>query len=99
MSVTGQSCKAKVYDSSDKCNGRLSIRNPCNSATLHLGATNLKSCTDVNLSWDYPTSNLTIVIETPFTQRRQPYAVNLKDHCEFDCKMYRILDETVKKLN
>ena len=52
----------------------------------------LKSCTEVNLSWDYPTNNLTIIIETPFTQQHQPYAVNLDNYWLFGVQPYRILN-------
>ena len=91
-SVRGESCEAKVFNSPGQCESRLSIPRPCVSATLNLGATNLKTCTDVRLSWDYPTNNLTMVIETPFTQQRQPYAVNLDSYWVFGGTTYRVLD-------
>lgn len=90
--VRGESCKAEVYDSSDVCESRLFIPRECDSATLNLGTTNFKSCIDVKLSWDYPTNNLTIIIEIPFTQQHQPYTVNLDSYWIFGGKTYRILD-------
>ena len=90
--VGSKSCEAKVFDSPGSCQSRISILKPCDSATLSLGTTHLKSCTEVNLSWDYPTNNLTIIIETPFTQQRQPYAVNLDNYWLFGVQPYRILN-------
>ncbi|CAF1218918.1 unnamed protein product [Didymodactylos carnosus] len=90
--VRGKSCEAQVYNSPGVCESRLFIPQPCDSATLELGATNFKTCTDVRLSWDYPTNNLTMIIETPFTQQRQPYAVNLDSYWMFGGKTYRVLD-------
>ncbi|CAF1415232.1 unnamed protein product [Rotaria sordida] len=90
--VRGESCEAKVYSSPGVCESRLFISKPCDWATLNLGATDFKTCTDVRLSWDYPTNNLTMIIETPFTQQRQPYAVNLDSYWVFGGTTYRVLD-------
>jgi hypothetical protein len=90
--VERKSCEAKVFDSPGSCQSRIYLPKPCDSATLNLDVTNLKSCTEVNLSWDYPTNNLTMIIETPFTQQHQPYAINLDNYWLFGIQTYRILN-------
>ncbi|CAF1435068.1 unnamed protein product [Didymodactylos carnosus] len=90
--VGRQSCEAKVSDPPGSCRSRIYLSKPCASATLNLGVTSLKSCTEVNLSWDYPTNNLTMIIETPFTQQHQSYAVNLDNYWLFGIQTYRILN-------
>ena len=90
--VGRNSCEAKAFDSPGSCRSQIYLPKPCDAATLNLGTTALKSCTEVNLSWDYPTNNLTIIIETPYTQKHQPYAVNLDNYWLFGIRTYRILN-------
>jgi hypothetical protein len=66
----------------------------CTSATASLATTDFKSCDKVDFSWAYPLNNLTIIIETPFTQRHQPYSIHI-DNRQFKLyplPIYRILD-------
>jgi len=58
--------------------GGVSFPNDCNSKILNLANTELaKSSTSVGLFWSYPVNTMTLIIETPFTQKREPYAISI----------------------
>jgi hypothetical protein len=93
-SITDESCKALVYDSSNPCSSSVVVSRSCTSATLDLGETRFKTCTEVYLFWAYPMNNLTITVVTPFTKERHPCAINIQNVIikDYDVGMYRILD-------
>ena len=86
--------RSRLYDSSTPCHGIISVPGSCTSATARLATTTLKSCDAVGINWGYPMNNLTIIIETPFTQQRQPYAIHIDNWFFklYPLPMYRILD-------
>ena len=96
--VTRELCNAQVHDSPDSCDSIINIPKSCNSATLSLKGTHFTSCTEVNLFWNYPKNNLTVIIETPFTKQRQPYAVNFDNNFGFGIPLYRIVDGKETKI-
>jgi hypothetical protein len=60
------------------CYIRVSFAHGCNSSTLTLDNSKFaKLCSSVSLFWSYPTNNLTTIIETPYTQPRQPFTIHL----------------------
>ncbi|CAF4488334.1 unnamed protein product, partial [Rotaria magnacalcarata] len=45
---------------------------------LNLANTEIaKSWEKVQINWNYPVDEMTLIIETPFTQKRQPYAISI----------------------
>ncbi|CAF1288785.1 unnamed protein product [Rotaria sordida] len=56
----------------------VSFPNDGSPQVLKLADTELiKSSTSVEFFWSYPVDVLTLIIETPFTEKRQPYAVSI----------------------
>ncbi|CAF0909576.1 unnamed protein product [Rotaria sp. Silwood1] len=96
--IKQESCTVKILDSSLPCWSGITSPRTCKSAILNLGDTKYKSCTTVGLGWwSDSTNSLTINIETPFTQERQPYAIRLnneqlKQFKDYDVRIYRILN-------
>jgi hypothetical protein len=67
------SCDAYYYDYG-LCSDSISSPPGCKETKLDLANTNTsKTCTSVHLFWNYPVANLTTIIETPFTQKKQAY--------------------------
>ncbi|CAF1006880.1 unnamed protein product [Rotaria sordida] len=89
-----ESCEATVLDSSDPCWSSIVVPRSCESATFNLGTMRFKLCTKVGFMWSYPLHNLTVTIETPFTQKRQPYAINIDNSLikDYSIRIYRIID-------
>jgi hypothetical protein len=88
------SCDAQFYET-DECWATVSVQRDCKSAKLNLSNSNIsKSCSSVDVGWAYPMNNLTVTIETPFTQQRQPYAVifNNKWLMEALTNVYRVFN-------
>jgi hypothetical protein len=77
LPLNGSLCDPHIQEL-NKCNIGVGFAAICNSSTLNLVNTNLSnSCSSVNIFWSYPMNNLTVVIETPYTQQRQPYTIHL----------------------
>ncbi|CAF1434492.1 unnamed protein product [Adineta steineri] len=72
-----ESCEAHFYSyGADPCDGTVSVRGGCKSSTLNFAHTNTsKTCTSVKFFWSYPVDNLTMIIETPFTEKQQQYSI------------------------
>lgn len=102
--ITADSCTAKTLTSSLSCWSGVVSPRTCQSASLNLGNTEYASCSTVGLGWwSDSTNNLTLTIETSFTQQRQPYSINLnnqqlKQFKEFSVKFYRILNNVETEL-
>ena len=76
-SVSESSCETMVYDYS-ACYFGLSYGSGCKSQVSYVGKNpKAVSCSSVNIFWSYPNNNLTLVIETSFTQARQPFSIRL----------------------
>jgi len=102
--VTAESCTAQILNSSLSCWGGVVSPRICKSAFLNLGNTEYKSCSTVGLGWwSDSTNNLTLTIETSFTQQNQPYIINLnnqqlKQFKDYSVKFYRILNNQETEL-
>ncbi|CAF1081794.1 unnamed protein product [Rotaria sp. Silwood1] len=70
------SCKAQVY-LSDTCRTTVSVPNDCNLGIFNLTNTAYAKCNTMSVFWSYPQHNLTLIIETSFTQQHQRYAIYL----------------------
>jgi hypothetical protein len=92
--ITSESCKAQILDSSNPCSSSVIVSRSCDTATLNLGETRFKTCTEVRLFWSYPMNNLTVTVETPFTQQHQPYTINIDNRLikDYSVGIYRILN-------
>ena len=97
--TTDESCTARLLDSFLPCWTGVTSPRTCKSASLTLGGTKYQSCSTVGLGWwSDSTNNLTLTIETPFTQERQPYSIllNNQDLAKFtvySAKIYRIIND------
>src|SRR5689334_7785285 len=79
MPIVDESCKVQIYDGSTTCSGLIVASRSCNESTANLSKTRFELCDAVDLTWSYPMNNLTIIVETPFTQQHQPYAININN--------------------
>ncbi len=73
-----ESCEAELWENGEpyQCSAVVTVRGGCEAGTLHLGRSNVsKICTSVGLFWSYPMNNLTMFIETPFTEKQQAYTI------------------------
>jgi hypothetical protein len=102
--IGDESCIAETLNSSLPCWTGVTSPRTCKSALLNLGKTHFISCSTIGSGWwSSSTNNLTIIIETPFTQQRQPYAIylnnqQLKPFKRYDVKIYRIIKEQETEL-
>jgi hypothetical protein len=102
--TTAESCTAQLLNSSLPCWSGVVSPRTCTSAFLNLGNTEYKSCSTVGLGWwSDSTNNLTLTIETLFTQQRQAYTINLnnqqlKQFKDYSVKVYRILNNQETEL-
>ena len=89
-----ESCEAEVYNSTAPCTGLIRTPHSCNESTVHIAKTSFKSCNAVDLTWMYPINNLTVIIETPYTQQHQSYALHINNRQIrwSDFSLYRILN-------
>ncbi|CAF0874109.1 unnamed protein product [Rotaria sp. Silwood1] len=74
-SVTN-SCQAQV-DKLDTCMAVVQFSGDCNSGIVNLTNTDYAKCNTTSFFWSYPRYNLTLMIETPFTKKHQPYTIYL----------------------
>jgi len=75
-SSKSNTCVVKINDR-DECFPFFSVPQNCKSAKLNLSQTYVaKSCTTANLFWNYPQSNLTLIIETLYTRKHQSYTLH-----------------------
>jgi hypothetical protein len=66
-------CETHIIEQST-CSIGVSFIRLCNASTLNLFNTKLaNSSSSVDLFWSDPMNNLTLIIETPYTQQRQTY--------------------------
>jgi hypothetical protein len=88
------SCDAE-YDVYQPCSVLLISPPNCKETKLNLTNTNTsKTCTSVNLFWSYPIDNLTTIIATPFTQKKQAYQLYIDNEQlkHYISHVYRILN-------
>jgi hypothetical protein len=88
------SCDAE-YDDYQPCSWSISSPPDCKETKLNLTKTNIsKTCTSVHLFWNYPVDNLTAIIDTPFTEKKQAYKLFIENEQlqPYISHVYRILD-------
>nr|BAJ97444.1 predicted protein [Hordeum vulgare subsp. vulgare] len=92
--VINDSCESHL-DTLDNCAGTISFSGYCYSSKIELHDTEFAKCTGVYFFWSYPLNNMTLVIETPFTQKRQAFTVSLKTEALAGAvsHVYRIIDD------
>ncbi|CAF3337345.1 unnamed protein product [Rotaria socialis] len=69
---------------------------------LNLANTEIaKSWEKVQINWNYPVDDMTLIIETPFTQKRQPYAISIDNESlkRGTSHVSRIIDDEEIELN
>ncbi|CAF1093438.1 unnamed protein product [Adineta ricciae] len=94
QTLINDSCESHV-DKLSTCAGTISFSGDCYSSKIELRDTEYVKCTDVNFFWSYPLNNMTLVIETPFTQKRQRFTVSLETQPLQGAvsHVYRIIDD------
>jgi hypothetical protein len=70
------SCETHI-DSPKTCSAVISFSGTCYSSKVVLSNTQYAKCTSNNFFYSYPRNNMTLVIETQFTQKHQPYTIYL----------------------
>lgn len=99
-----ESCTADILNSSFPCWSGIVSSRFCKSAFLNLGNTEYKSCSTVGFGWwSGSTNNLTLTIETSFTQQRQSYLIQLnnqqlKEFKDYSVRFFRILNNEETEL-
>ncbi len=86
--IKNDPCEAQIIPWGGPCGASLAVSRLCQSATFHLEKTPFKSCDALSFMWSYPINNLTIVIETPFTQQQQSYSIILNNVKDYDIRKY-----------
>ncbi len=67
-------CNAEIEHYS-QCTARVESVDRCTSAILNFTGTPSAKCSGINYLWAQPANNLTMIIETPYTQERQTYRI------------------------
>lgn len=76
---TQESCDVR-FTTYDTCSGTLSVSRSCKASMFNLtDSFTSELCTWTNFFWSYPTNNLTIIIETPFTKKQQNYEIRFEN--------------------
>jgi len=87
-------CPVRLYDTGSSCSGLITVDKLCNESIANLAESTLKTCDAVQLTWSYPMRNLTITIETPYTQQHQDYSIEIdnRNFYESTFHLFRILN-------
>jgi hypothetical protein len=70
------SCQSHI-DKLKTCSAVISFSGDCYSSKVDLSNTEYAKCASNSFFWSYPLNNMTLVIETQFTQNHQPYTIRL----------------------
>lgn len=86
-------CIAEV-DKFSQCAADISAPFGCKSTVLNFTNTGFAQCQGVNFFYASGANNMTLIIETSFTQQRQPYYLSLANSpiMEIILHVYRIID-------
>ena len=92
--IAEDTCIAQLLTPSSSCWNSIIVPRSCQSATINLGTTDLKACAAVGLMWSYPTNNLTITIETSFTEQAHAYSIDIDNSQikDYTIRIYRVRD-------
>lgn len=75
---TNNSCVPDIFQF-NRCNPTVSFDFDCPTSTFNLAQhRNISSCSSVDIFWSYPMNNLTVIIQTMWTQKRRPYTIHLR---------------------
>ena len=71
-------CVPSIYQY-DRCHPTVSMEFECSASTWNLAENqNISSCSSVEIFWSYPMNNLTIIIQTIWTEKHRPYTIHLQ---------------------
>ncbi|CAF4704228.1 unnamed protein product [Rotaria sp. Silwood2] len=76
--VSNDVCKANFFDQGT-CDIGVGTSSSCQESTLNLAESKLASCKSGSIFWSYPMNTLIVTIETPFSQKRQPFSIRLEN--------------------
>lgn len=96
ISIEEDPCEGQISKWSDECSGTIIVSRSCQSAFVHLGNTSFKSCDHVYFMWSYPLNNLTMIIQTKFSEE---YQIHLDNEPSYDIKKYQIENGKEIRLN
>lgn len=75
---TNNSCVPDLFQFS-RCHPTVSFDFDCRTSTFNLAQhRNISSCSSVNIFWSYPMNNLTVIIQTQWTQKHRPYTIHVR---------------------
>lgn len=92
--IASSDCQIHIDNLAD-CSAVISTSGGCSSVTANLTDTVYAKCQTTNFFWSYPLFNLTLIIETSFTQEKQIYSIDL-DNAELAgaiTHVYRIYNQ------
>lgn len=97
--ITDDSCE-KHIDKLDTCMATISTSGNCESFKVSLSDTEYSSCITNSFFWSYPLNNLTLIIETPFTFKKEPYSISLNNEQLSGAisNVYRIINNEEKEI-
>ena len=87
------SCETHI-NNLEKCSAVISFSGNCQSMTVNLSQTEYSNCSANQFFWSYPLNNLTLIIETPMTDKHQAYTIALNNEqlAGAITNVYRIVD-------
>ena len=74
--IIDSSCETHI-DKINTCKAVISFSGDCYSTIVNMSNTEYANCTSNTFFWSYPRNNMTLIIDTQFTQKRQPYTIYL----------------------
>ncbi len=86
-------CNAPI-DRYSNCTARVESVDGCTSALVNFTNTPSAQCTAINYLWVQPANNLTMILETSFTQTHQAYKINFDNYSllELVTHVYQIIN-------
>ena len=96
ISIEEDPCEGQISKWSDECSGTIIVSRSCQSSFVHLGNTSFKSCDHVYLMWSYPLNNLTMIIQTKFSEE---YQIRLDNQPTYDIQKYQIVNGKEIRIN
>ncbi len=97
--ITDDSCETHI-NKLDTCWAIVSFSGDCYSSNVNLTNTEYAKCISNIFFWSYPLNNMTLIIETEFTQQHQSYTIHLDNEQLMSTvtNVYRILNNQEKEI-
>ena len=89
-------CTATPIKVADESDGLIHVPNGRNPPVLTTANTEAATWTAVKVEWHGPEGDLILIIETPFTERQEPFIVALRE--VYDLRFLQIIDGEEIKL-